>query len=348
MKKPKILFISYAFYPEMGGIEVNSQILSGNFHRLGYDIRLVTMVEEKGEKIFPFPIYRNPGIAELFKLHKWADVVFENNPSLRLSWPRIFFSTKSIMAIRGRISRDDGSLAFQDRLKRIALNKADGVIAVSSAMRDKFFPNAIVIGNPFRHELFKVLDTDRPPLSFVFLGRLVSEKGVHIALESLKKIKEEMVSQLGDLTFRIIGDGPELENLEKLVRELELDDQVIFEGRKQGSELVELLNAAKYILIPSRWEGFGNVALEGMACGCLPFASDTGGLLDAVGDAGVKFKEGSSEALTNSILEILKNPMLEASYRSRIKPHLEEHYQERVAQKYLDVIEMAYQKNVIA
>ena len=78
MKQPKILFISYAFYPSMGGIEVNSVILTDYFHQKGYDIMLVTMVEEKGIREFPFPVFRNPGITTLFKLHKWADIVVLN------------------------------------------------------------------------------------------------------------------------------------------------------------------------------------------------------------------------------------------------------------------------------
>ena len=344
MKKPKILFISYAFYPQIGGIEVNSQILTAQFHRLGYPLKVLTAVKEKGEKNFPFPIVRNPNLKELFKLHKWADVVFENNPSLRLSWPHFLFSSKSVIAIRTRVSREDGRFVFQDRLKRMALNKADGVIAVSHAMKDNFFPKATVIGNPYRHEIFKNLGKKREPLSLVFLGRLVSEKGVHIALESLKQINDQLLPHQNKPFFKIIGDGPELENLRRLVLQKGLERQVAFEGRMEGTKLVEILNTCKYILVPSANEGFGNVALEGMACGCLPIVSDCGGLPDAVGDAGVKFKTFSSEALTQAILGLIDNPKLEAYYRSNMNAHLEQHLPERVAQKYLDVIDKAYQK----
>lgn len=343
MKKPKILFISFAFYPQMGGIEVNSQILAGNFQSMGYDIRLVTMEKEEGEKTFPYPVFRNPGIAELFRLHKWADIVFENNPSLRLAWPRFFFSSKSIIAIRTQIERKDGGQAIQDRLKQISLNKANAVIAVSKAIRDNFYEKAIVIGNPYRNKLFRILNSHRDDLSFVFLGRLVSEKGVYIAIEAFKKICDELPLSSATPSLKIIGDGYELNSLKEMVRKSQPAGNVTFEGRKDGEELVKLLNTARYILIPSVWEAFGNVALEGMACGCLPFVSDNGGLLDAVGNAGVTFKAGSVEALADAITEILKNPALEASYRENMKTHLEEHYVERVAQKYLDVIEMAYQ-----
>ncbi len=350
MKQPKILFISYAFYPSMGGIEVNSAILTDYFHLKGYDLKLVTMVEEEGNRKFPFPVFRNPGLSQLCKLHKWADLVFENNPSLRLAWPRLFFTSTSVIALCGRISRDDGKLAVQDRLKGLALRNADAVVAVSAAIRDKFCSKAIIIGNPYRHDLFLTLDRDRKPLNFVFLGRLVSEKGVDLAIGAFKRIVDKVSSEKTSPLLKIIGDGPELEPLREIVKINQLQNKVLFLGRKDGTELVEILNTCNYMLIPTRWEAFGNVALEGMACGCLPIVSDTGGLPDAVGEAGVKFKYDSNktttiDALTSAIMEILDNPALEASYRSKMKQHLQEHQAERVAEKYLSVIEMAYQKS---
>lgn len=344
MKKPNILFISYAFYPNIGGIEVNSEILTTSFHQLGYPIRVITSVEEKGEKLFPFPVLRNPNLFELIRQHKWADVVFENSPSLRLSWPRLLFGAQSVIAIRGRISREDGSFNFQDKLKIRSMHRAQGVIAVSSAMRDTFFPKATVIGNPYRSEIFKNLNQNRPPLTFVFLGRLVSEKGVHIALESLYQISSILPLEHSKPSFRIIGDGPELEKLQKLVEAKGLKGQVSFEGRQEGTELVRILNSCRYILVPSANEGFGNVAIEGMACGCLPIVSDCGGLPDAVGQAGVLFQTYSAEALTQAILRLINNPKLEADYRSKMEDHLEQHQPERVAERYLSVINNAYKK----
>src|SRR5690554_6683114 len=102
MNKPNILFISYAFYPGVGGIEVNAQILSSQFYDMGYPIRVITMVKEEGVKTFPFPVVRNPSLRDLFMHHRWADVVFENNISLRLGWPKFLMSSRSVIAIRGR------------------------------------------------------------------------------------------------------------------------------------------------------------------------------------------------------------------------------------------------------
>ncbi len=342
MKKPNILFISYAFYPQLGGIEINAEILTQYFLQFGYPVRLITAVTESGEQTFPFPVFRNPNLKELIKLHKWADVVFENNPSLRLSWPRFFFSSGSVIAIRQRIDYTDGGLRLQDLLKLKILKRANEVIAVSSAIGDKNFPDSTVIGNPYRNYLFKNLNRDRKPLSFVFLGRLVSIKGVDIAIKAFSKFNERFAGGVDKPSLKIIGEGSEMLKLKNLVVQYGLENQVTFEGKKQGSDLVELLNTCRYILIPSRWEAFGNIALEAMACGCLPFVSDTGGLPEAAGPAGIQFKAGSAEALSLAMLNIIEHPKLEAEQRDKIPAHLEEHFPERVALKYLAVINKAH------
>lgn len=345
MRKPNILFLSYVFYPAVGGIEINSELLAIHFHRFGYPVKLVTDTRTEGSKTFPFTVTRNPRLATLFKLHKWADVVFENNPSLRLSWPGLFFASKSVIAIRTRINRPDGNRGIQDYLKDLTLKNADRVIAVSNAIRESYFPEAVVIGNPYRDDVFINLNTDRKPLSFVFLGRLVSQKGVDIAIEAFVKIDQRFSDNKVSATMKIIGDGPEMDRLKQMVKQNNIEERISFEGRKVGSKLVEMLNSCRYIVLPSDWEAFGNVALEGLACGCLPFVSDSGGLTDAVGEAGVKFKSGSVDSLVEAIVRVIQNPKIEAAYRRERDAHLQEHLPERVAEKYLDVIINAFQKN---
>lgn len=342
MKHRKILFISYVFYPHIGGVEINSEIFATEFHNKGHQIRLVTNTSGEGDKTFPFPVIRNPGIAQLIKLHKWADVVFEHQPSLRLSWPKIFFNSKSVIVLCGRVSRSDGRVAIQDIVKRKVIKTADAVVAVSAAIRDTYFPDATVLSNPYRQDLFRNLNTERKALSFVFLGRLVSEKGVHLAIDSIKQLNGLISPNQGKPSFRIIGDGPELHNLKEQVTRNNLETQITFEGRQTGEALVEILNECKYLLVPTNKEAFGNVALEGMACGCLPIVSDSGGLPDAVGEAGVLFNCGSSESLTAEIMKIINNTDLETFYRSKMAAHLEEHHKARVAQKYLDIVEQIY------
>lgn len=339
----KILFITHKFYPDIGGIEVNSEILSLSFHKAGHEIKLITWSKDPGQKQYPFSILRSPGVFTLIRLHKWADAVFENNLSLKLSWPSFFLRKPRIVAIRTWINRMDGTTAWQDKLKIKNLKQASAVIAISEAVRKKTWPAATVIGNPYRRELFRILPGITKTIDFVFLGRLVSDKGADIGIKAIaqliKQIKEDEKLK-SNFCLTIIGDGPELPNLKKLVNDLDIQSNIDFKGWIKGQDLVAALNQHRFILIPSIWEEpFGNVALEGMACGCVPVVSDAGGLVDAVGNAGITFKRGDVNSLTESIMKVLNDPRMEDDLRSAANNHLKEHYPAVVSQKYLRVIE---------
>lgn len=335
----KILFLSYKFYPDVGGIEVNSEILANYFVQFGAEVHLITTTEESGNRIFPFEVIRKPSLSRLLREYRWADIVFENNPSIRLSWPLLFLRKPHVVAIRTWISRMDGNEVFQDRLKKTWLSKATSVISVSEAVREITFVSSQVIGNPYRSDLFRLIpDIDRSR-DFVFLGRLVSDKGVDMAIDLINKLNSRGGKKY---TLTIIGDGPELSCLKELISKYNLSDYVSFTGSLSGDILAQALNQHNYLLVPSRWrEPFGNVALEGMACGCIPIVADGGGLPDAVGDAGVVFLRNSAESFFEKTLSVLENKAYQDELRSRLENQLKKHLPEIVAEKYYNVLEIA-------
>lgn len=330
----KILFFSHKFYPDIGGIESNSEILATYFLRAGHEICLVTWSVDKTKKIFPFKIIRNPNNKQLFAAHSWADIIFENNPCLQMAWPNLFFKKPSVIALNTWLTRGDGTIGIQDKIKLYFLKKANCVIAVSNAVRIHCWPAAIVIANPYNEKLFKIIPGINRINHFVFLGRLVSDKGANLAIEAMKHFENARLT--------IIGDGPELINLNKLVEELQLTDRIDFTGSLSGNKLVECLNKHQYILVPSIWEEpFGNIVLEGMACGCLPIVSKSGGLPDAVGKAGVTFIKGNVRDLVESINKIVTNKIYELQLRNNASDHLSAHQSQIIAYKYLAIIKCA-------
>jgi len=334
----KILLLSHYFYPQIGGIEINSELLAIAFHNHGHEVRLLTWSADPGNKHFDYTIIRQPDVKTLLKQHMWADVVFENNPCLRLAWPAYFLRKPSVVALCTWVSRSDGTSAWQDKLKLRWLKRADKVIAVSNAIKEVCFPPAVVIGNPYGVDIFKTLPAVQRNLDFVFLGRLVSDKGADLAIEAIHQLKEESIK----FTLTIVGDGDEMLPLKKMVEDYQLQDLVTFTGALRGDVLVRKLNEHKYMLVPSRWkEPFGNVALEGMACGCLPIVADGGGLPDAVGEAGIVFERGSVDSLVNAIKNLRANVELEKSLRAKADLHLLNHHPEMIAKKYLEVLSNA-------
>lgn len=333
----KILVFSHAFYPSIGGIETVSEVLSDSFVKQGHEVILITSTVEIGIRKFQFPVIRNPGIISLIKLIRQSDVILENNPCIRMSWVNLLIWKPMITALHTWIGQNPNRPSFKDRQKKNWLLISKKLIACSTALKNSISTDVIVIGNPYDSGKFRRKPDIQKDKDFIFLGRLVSDKGVEIAINAFKLFIDNNVNSNTSLT--IVGTGNELINLKQVVKGYGLENKVVFTGSLQGEALVDKLNEHKYLLVPSLWdEPFGIVVLEGMACGCIPIVSDGGGLPEAVGNAGLIFKKGDPNELYKamskiSLSNILRENLLQASIL-----HLEKHKLSKVASKYLSVL----------
>jgi len=135
----------------------------------------------------------------------------------------------------------------------------------------------------------------------------------------------------------VIGSGPEEANLRELGKDLGV--RVRFVGQLQGEELVRELNRHEVLVVPSRWaEPFGNVALEGMACGCVVIGSRGGGLPDALGQGGLLFERGSASDLAGVLSGVFESPELRQSLRKKATEHLRMHTEDVVGARYLSIV----------
>jgi glycosyltransferase involved in cell wall biosynthesis len=175
-------------------------------------------------------------------------------------------------------------------------------------------------------------------LDFVFLGRLVSDKGADMAIDAIAALKRD--GYLKHLT--IIGDGEDKNMLVERVKAQGLNEQVNFTGSLNGKELMEKISEHKYMLIPSRWkEPFGVVALEGLACGCVPIVSDGGGLPDAIGEAGLVFKRGDLDDLVCKMKLVIEDSELVAKLKDAAVAQVASHEASLIADKYLEIFKKA-------
>lgn len=341
----KILILTHRFNPDVGGIETNSEILATAFKKYDAEVHLLTWTKHSSKENFSFTVIRNPGLSTIIKEHKWADVVFENNPCLRLSWVNIFLRKPLVIAVNTWVNRIKGNKGLKDRLKNLWFKRADTVIAVSEAIRKKEWSKAIVIENPYNDKLFKTLPGAEKKKPFIFLGRLVSDKGADQAIKAISILRERKIIDENKLQLTITGDGPERENLIQLREELGLYGAVHFTGILKGEELVDCLNQHRYMLVPSVWEEpYGNVVLEGMACGCVPIASNGGGMTEAVGKAGFIFKRNDINDMADTMQNVLTDNSVINTVRSNTASHLQEHTSNLVSKKYFDIIQAAVKK----
>lgn len=337
----RILIYSPLFYPSVGGIETVTNLLAQYLVQAGQEVKVVCQTVAADDKIFPFEVLRNPSPRQLLKLTRWCQVYFQGCVSLKGLWPLLLVPRPLVVTHHTWYRRLDGSLSLPDILKRWVTYLATN-IAISEAIAHNIPAPSTIIPNPYQDKVFYKIPEENRQASIeenrelVFLGRLVSDKGTDLLVEALYNLKrQELTPQL-----TIIGAGPEEENLKQQVKELGLSSQVNFVGIKTGSELTQVLNSHKILVVPSRWqEPFGLVALEGIACGCVVVGSAGGGLKDAIGPCGLTFPNGNVSALTQILKDWLKHPKQLENYRKRAREHLESHKPEFVIQSYLKVIQ---------
>lgn len=144
-------------------------------------------------------------------------------------------------------------------------------------------------------------------LQIGYIGRLVTEKGIPLLVDAAKKLADDG----REFHLSIVGDGPERANLESLVRRHHLEIQVTFLGELKAGALEEAVRSIRVLVLPSQVEETaGLTAIEQMMRGGLLIAADIGGLKEVVGEAGLKFRAGDSEALHQCLLQVFDDPGL--------------------------------------
>jgi len=336
----KILIYSPAFLPGIGGLETVTADLAGQLQRAGHDVTVATTTAEKGAAAAPLPyrVVRGPSSGELLKWTRWCDVFYQANVSLRGLWPLLLVRRPWVVSHHSWYCRSDGRIAWPDRLKRGLLRFAASSIAVSQAVADDLATPSVVIPNAYRDDLFRRLPGVERTGDLVFVGRLVSDKGVDLLLDALARLAEEGLRP----HLTVIGDGPEAPRLREQTARLGLEGRVELAGIRTGDELVEILNRHRILVVPSRYnEPFGIVALEAIACGCAVVGSAGGGLKDAIGPCGETFRNGDLDDLVRVLGRWLRHPELDAACREHREAHLALHTTAHAAAAYLREIEKA-------
>ncbi|HEX4641172.1 MAG TPA: glycosyltransferase [Chthoniobacterales bacterium] len=146
---------------------------------------------------------------------------------------------------------------------------------------------------------------------FVQACRLIEKKGLRVSLRAFAKFAARHPAS----TFTIAGEGPLRNELGQLAAELEVADKVFFPGFISQTQLRELFYQSHIFLHPSELggdgnqEGVPNSMLEAMASGLPVFATEHGGIPEAIenGRSGVLVKERDEEALALALLERTAN-----------------------------------------
>ena len=156
----------------------------------------------------------------------------------------------------------------------------------------------------------------------LYVGRLQPHKGPDVAVRTLAEAVARDPEVAGDLVLAIVGGpsgpdkGAEVARLLELAAALGVSERVMLFPPQPQPKLVDFYTAADVVLVPSRSESFGLVALEAQACGTPVIAANVGGLPYVVEDGRSGFLvEGHDPGdHAERLLQILRDPQLQSSF----------------------------------
>src|SRR5579872_1485913 len=200
---------------------------------------------------------------------------------------------------------------------RFAIEKADGVTAVSHYLRDLTYKefeiknNIEVIYNFVNCDLYQrdsqyrvrraefAKDNER---LLVHLSNFRPVKRILDAIEIFDRIQKALPARL-----LMIGDGPDRATAEWLVRRKKIEDRVLFMGKQD--RVNEKLAMCDLMLMPSEQESFGLAALEAMACEVPTVATAVGGVTEVIQDGvnGILREVGDVEGMASAAIALLSD-----------------------------------------
>ncbi|MEU4842951.1 glycosyltransferase family 4 protein [Nocardia testacea] len=211
--------------------------------------------------------------------------------------------------VAGRVNRQVHSVEWW------LANESDALITCSTSMKDEverlYRPDRIPVhvirnGIDVGAWTFRTRSPRSGPPRLLYVGRLEYEKGVQDAIAALPRIRRAHPGTV----LTVAGVGTQFEWLRQLARTHRVARAVHFAGQLDHAELLGWLHGADAIVLPSRYEPFGIVALEAAAAGTPLVTSTAGGLGEAVidGVTGASFEPADVHGLVEAVISVLDDP----------------------------------------
>jgi len=338
----RVLLLTEEFPPEIGGIQ---SYLSQLWSNLPDESSLVIAKKEKGDKEWDeqqkYKIIRIDTKTNTFPrwkpaLKKLREAVEEFKPEVIVCGKALFegraayriWKEKKIpyvvithaMEINTWLSHWKTKY---DLLK--VLNNAARVLVVNQKVKEILIKNGVsekkfVKMYPGVDDFFAEKDLDVQAIKdelglvgnkvVVTVSRMVKRKGIDVALLAMPQI----VKEVPNVSYVVIGDGPELEGLKKLAKLVGTSFKTKFLGSISREKIRKILQASDLFLLTPRdekgnMEGFGIVYMEAAASGLCSVGSKSGGVPEAVidGQTGILVDENNADQTAAAVIKLLKD-----------------------------------------
>ncbi len=367
----RILFWTGKFWPDIGGTATFATRLLPVLKQRGYEILVVAAQSHPNQplqdifKDIPvnrFPFWDQNSYKQIDRLmlikKRVADIKKNFSPDLihlssmnlshffHLETNHVHFSPV-LVTLHGYNAAKARDSQFISSLEGKVLNSADWVTGVSRALMDKFrkvapgiISRSTIIYNGLEHPYVLPKPLPRDPPTLLYVGRLVKEKGVDVAIAAFPRILE----RFPQARMLIAGDGPEGPLLDQQARSLGIRESVDFLGWVAPEEVFGLINTASVVVIPSRWEEpFGFVALEAGLMARPVVATRVGGLQEIIvhSKTGLLVPNEDKQELSEAIMVLLSNLSMAEHFGQTARCHVTKNFS---LHESVDAYESLYQQ----
>jgi glycosyltransferase involved in cell wall biosynthesis len=363
---PRVLMIISFFYPHLGGAEQQALRLAEQLIRRGMQVCVLTR-KFKGlpahEVVRGVPVYR---AIRTLPWGKWFALTYmlsvfwfllRRRHTYDIIHCHLLQGFHSVVAIVFKVLFQKkvvikvgatGPLSDFVMLKNVFLGdfllkkitRVDKLITVCSqstaeALQEGFTVHQIAqIPNGVDTNQFKPFSPSDNQKNIIFIGRLDQMKGVQVLFEAFKTLKEDGVAA----QLNVIGDGPDRDKLQKLARDIGVNDSISFCGAV--AEIIPYLQKSDLFVLPSLSEGLSNVLLEAMACSIPIVATRVGGNIDLIrdGENGILVEPENSNQLSEAMQKILQDKALAKKLGSEARKTVEQRFSLiSIADKYISL-----------
>jgi glycosyltransferase involved in cell wall biosynthesis len=375
----RVLLYSNVLWPSIGGIEVVTDVLAQTLVELGHACVVVTetALGRHTERASKYEIVRAPTRRQRLAHARDCSIVHSNGASLAM-YPYARCAGKPFVWTHNgyQVSCVDGlgwaygkpapmtpfaSVRFHAReqgwrfaaaqalklgVRRAVACRVDLNLAGSEWVAHRQpLPNQHVTYNPYPLARFRgrAGGVERARYDFLYVGRLVGEKGVDVLIQAFGLLLQEpafAATRLG-----IAGSGADRPALEAMARESGVAVQTEFVGALHGDAVADAMAQARFGIVPSTWEEpYGGVSLEWLAAGRSVIVSARGGHAECVGDAGLQFENGDPRALKDCMARLLSDRNLAQAQTERARERSLAFDEVRLTRRFVDLYNQAIEQ----
>ena len=262
------------------------------------DTDVMIAVLNSAHYIARLALLANLGRSNVKLITYYRNVYFQLSPLSSL--PRKMFNWA--MSLMARV--DDGTIFISEAVKKDITTHR--YVAPKHTVIYNSLPERSVDQIPASSILSEV---PKDCFTILFPGRLHMQKGHMAFLEVFRRLIDNCQSRALNIQLLIAGDGPLGSEIAAFIQKFHLEDFVHLLGTVENDYLQALMSEVDLVVVPSTFEGFGNVAIEALRAGATLLTSTSGGLDEIISDGynGYKFQTGDMEACFDKLSSIVQD-----------------------------------------